>query len=208
MEYVHFLNLEYLLLRVYDILHNSSLFTGAYATATGPESGAVNGLTILLGSLAVVGMLLSIIFFVLVVWLRIKTIILEHEGFEAKDETLRASVPNPEGEPQVVGPKNVRWERVHELANSANENDWRLAILEADIMLADLLKDQGYRGESIGERLRDANPLQFLTLDLAWKAHKTRNDIAHAGSDFHLSQRDANATIDFYRRVFEEFNFI
>jgi hypothetical protein len=96
---------------------------------------------------------------------------------------------------------------VRELANTTNESDWRLAILEADIMLNDLLKEQGYRGEGIGERLRDANPLQFATLDLAWQAHKVRNDIAHAARDFHLSQREANATIDLYRRVFEEFNF-
>ncbi|TSC68525.1 MAG: Uncharacterized protein G01um101456_612, partial [Parcubacteria group bacterium Gr01-1014_56] len=96
----------------------------------------------------------------------------------------------------------------HELANTPNESDWRLAILESDIMLGDLLLEQGYRGEGIGERLRDANPLQFNTLDLAWQAHKVRNDIAHAGEGFHLSQREANATIDLYRRVFEEFDFI
>ena len=59
-----------------------------------------------------------------------------------------------------------------------------------------------------GEKLRDANPLQFSTLDLAWQAHKVRNDIAHAGEGFHLSEREANATIDLYRRVFEEFDFI
>jgi hypothetical protein len=60
----------------------------------------------------------------------------------------------------------------------------------------------------VGERLRDANPLQFTTLDLAWKAHKVRNDIAHAGESYQLSQRDTHATIDYYRRVFEELHYI
>ncbi len=80
--------------------------------------------------------------------------------------------------------------------------------MEADIILGDMLSHQGYRGQSIGDKLKDANPLQFTTLDLAWQAHKVRNDIAHAGEGFHLSEWDTKGTLDFYRRVFEEFDYI
>ena len=75
-------------------------------------------------------------------------------------------------------------------------------------MLGEMLEVAGYRGASIGDKLKDANPLQMKTLDLAWKAHKIRNDIAHGGEGFHLSERDTKATIDFYRQVFEESSFI
>ncbi len=148
-------------------------------------------------------MALTVVFLAIVVWMRIKLIIVEHEGYHAKEahEHEHAhSEPPP--------PKNPQWDRVQALANSGAESDWRRAILEADIMLGDMLTQVGYRGKEIGEKLRDANPLQFSTLDLAWKAHKVRNDIAHGGENFHLSGRDANATIDLYRRVFEEFNYI
>lgn len=207
MEYVHFLNIEYLLLRVYDIISSWGIVSGVYQGVTAPPSSALHVVALFLGNIALVGMFLSIIFFVLLVWVRIKLVIVEHEGFEKKEKQLigRSAQSSTFESAQ---PKNARWERVRELANTQNESDWRLAILEADIMLDDLLKQQGYRGDSIGERLRDANPLQFSTLDLAWQAHKVRNEVAHAGEGFHLSEREANATIDLYRRVFEEFKFI
>ena len=208
METVHFLNIEYLFLRVFDAVRGVPAVSYTYEGVTGPTENIGTALSVFLGSLALIGMFLTIILGVLLVWFYIKLLLTEHEGFEKREEALHhARAAAGEGHSEA-SPKKQRWERVYELANTNNEGDWRLAILEADIMLGDLLASQGYRGESIGEKLRDANPLQFLTLDLAWKAHKMRNDIAHAGEAFHLSQRDASATIDLYRRVFEEFDFI
>jgi hypothetical protein len=206
MEYVHFLNIEYLLLRVYDIFFSLPIISGTKSAFEAPSVTLLQGLGGILGTIALVGMVLTIILFVFLVWVRVRLVIVEHEGFEEKEEaaTHAGEAPHPP-EPQI---KNQRWERVRALANSTSESDWRLSILEADIMLGDLLEGEGYRGEGIGERLRDANPLQFSTLDLAWQAHKVRNDIAHAGGEYHLSQREANATIDLYRRVFEEFTYI
>ena len=60
----------------------------------------------------------------------------------------------------------------------------------------------------MGDKLKNANPLTFTTLDLAWQAHKVRNAIAHMGDTYPLTERDTHATIDLYRRVFEEFNYI
>ncbi len=75
-------------------------------------------------------------------------------------------------------------------------------------MLADLLAVRGYVGDTLGEMLRGANKQQFTTLDLAWEAHKMRNALAHLGEAFPLSERDTKATVDLYRRVFEEFDYI
>jgi hypothetical protein len=207
MDAVHFLNIEYLLLRAYDFFSAQPLVDTAYSTAEAPASSTIHPIAVTFGTFALVGMLVSLVFFVIVVWIRIRLEVVEHEGFHAREheEELHQEVAAPEAPAKA---KNERWERVQTLMSGSSESDWRLAVLEADIMLNDMLIEQGYRGESIGERLRDANPLQFTTLDLAWKAHKVRNDIAHAGADYHLSQRDANATIDEYRRVFEEFNFV
>src|SRR5665811_901993 len=80
--------------------------------------------------------------------------------------------------------KNPQWEHVMALASSPIESDWRRAIIEADIMLDNLLMSRGYRGATLGDKLKTANPLQFTTLDLAWKAHKVRNDIAHGGEQY------------------------
>ena len=98
-----------------------------------------------------------------------------------------------------------RWDKVKILIESSNENDWRQAIIEADIMLADLLTKIGYKGEGIGEQLKRIEKSDFQTLDQAWEAHKARNAIAHEGSDYVLNQNEARRIISLYRQVFEEF---
>lgn len=103
---------------------------------------------------------------------------------------------------------SARWEKVGALINSGNQNDWKQAILEADIMLDDILTGLGYRGETIGEKLKRVQPGEFKTIEHAWAAHQVRNRIAHDGSAFQLTHHDANETIQHYRRVFEEFYYI
>ena len=89
--------------------------------------------------------------------------------------------------------------------DSPNPNDWKLAIIEADIILDEVLKQRGYIGNSLGERLKSISPQQLNSLNDAWEAHKVRNRIAHEGADFVLTKRVADETINRYRRVFSEF---
>jgi hypothetical protein len=100
-----------------------------------------------------------------------------------------------------------RWENAMKNVESPNENDWKQAIIDADIILDDLLTKMGYRGESIGEKLKRVATGDMKTLNDAWEAHKVRNDIAHTPG-FVLSQHEARQTIARYRRVFEEFFYI
>lgn len=87
---------------------------------------------------------------------------------------------------------------------SDNPNDWRIAIVEADIILEDLLTKAGYAGAGIGEMLRGISPSSINTLQDAWEAHKVRNQIAHEGASFSLTKKIANDTILRYERVFAE----
>jgi hypothetical protein len=103
-----------------------------------------------------------------------------------------------------TGPKNDRLADVLQHIATDNPNDWKLAIIEADIILDETLKRAGYGGVSLGERLRTITPTQLRSLDDAWQAHKVRNQIAHGGADFVLTKRLAEDTIKQYRRVFEE----
>jgi len=89
-------------------------------------------------------------------------------------------------------------------AESDRPNDWKLAIIEADIVLDQVLKERGYGGNSLGERLRSITPNQLSSIDDAWEAHMVRNKIAHEGADFVLTKRIADSTIQQYRRVFAD----
>lgn len=98
-----------------------------------------------------------------------------------------------------------QWQLVKAHLESDNPNDWKLAIIEADIMLERVLKDAGYAGNSVGEMLKSASPTNFTTLQDAWDAHIIRNKIAHEGSDFVVTHRIAKEAITKFQRVFHEF---
>lgn len=100
--------------------------------------------------------------------------------------------------------KNSRWDDVETHIASANPSDWRLAIIEADIMLEEAFAELGLAGNTLGERLKSASPAQIRSLDDAWRAHKVRNEIAHAGADFVLTKALADQTIAQFKRVFIE----
>lgn len=104
--------------------------------------------------------------------------------------------------------KNKRWEKVLTHMNSDNQNDWKFAILEADIILAELLDTMSYRGETIADKLKKVEPSDFQTIEAAWEAHKVRNTIAHEGTNYVITEREAKRVISLYRVVFEEFHYI
>ncbi len=104
--------------------------------------------------------------------------------------------------------KNDKWERVLAHIASDNSSDWRLAIMECDIILEEMVDVMGYRGDNLGEKLKNVERSDFASIDNAWEAHKVRNLIAHEGSDFALPHREAKRVVELYRLVFEEFKFI
>lgn len=103
--------------------------------------------------------------------------------------------------------KNARWEDVLKHADSDQPSEWKLAIIEADIILEELLSELGYAGTSVGDKLKSA-PSSFRTIEQAWRAHNVRNRIAHDGGDFELSAMLARQTIAEYKMVFDEFDFV
>ena len=109
---------------------------------------------------------------------------------------------------QATSVINPEWQIVLNHIESQNENDWRAAIIQADIMLNDLLNKLSLPGETIGDKLKAVEKSDFTTVDNAWEAHKIRNRIAHDGTAFLLTQREARRVIDLYQSVFEEFKII
>jgi len=98
-----------------------------------------------------------------------------------------------------------RWDHVRQLIESPNESDWRQAIIEADIMLDDLLIQLGYVGQSVGEKLKAVDPSRMRTLQDAWEGHKVRNEIAHQGYAYQLTEHMAHRTIAHFEAVMREF---
>ena len=61
------------------------------------------------------------------------------------------------------------------------------------------------KGETVADMLKSAS---FKTVQLAWDAHGVRNRIAHEGSDFQLTEREAKRAFVLYESVFRELKVI
>ena len=125
---------------------------------------------------------------------------------EMVTELVSADGPVPtESGGNLINPK---WQHIESLIESDNENDWRQAVLEADIMLDELLGHIGYRGQTVADKLQSVDSADMQSLEDAWQAHKTRNKVAHQGSDFKLDRNTFMDTMNQFKRVFNEFHYI
>jgi len=134
---------------------------------------------------------------------------------EAKRQLELVNGPKPKIHIEEPGPQNLgtsgpdpRWRDIEGLMQSTNTADWRIAILEADILLDDMLTQMGYQGNSIGDKLKQVDRNHFKTLNDAWNAHKVRNTIAHEGASYELTRSEAEGTVALFKKVFNEFYFI
>ncbi len=55
---------------------------------------------------------------------------------------------------------------------------WQLAVLNADKLLDRALKERGFKGATMGERMTSAGRV-LTKRDAVWAAHKLRNRLAH-----------------------------
>lgn len=192
---IHFLNLEYFFRLLY----------GSQVAVTGGGVPGVSGLNFFdvfviwfshaWGVLGVVAFLFVVVAFGVLTYASVRLYQIRHTEDHEKYSTLKPEVAEKQKD-------HARWKHIQMLVESAHENDWRQAIIEADIMLEEVLNQAGYSGDSIGDKLKGAT---FASLADAWEAHKIRNDIAHRGSAFKLDNTTAYRTIKRFERVFKEF---
>jgi hypothetical protein len=189
MNSVNFLNLEYIYLRIFDFFKN------------------LDPIALLNALIRWIGLLLpfSLIVSAILVYIIIYAYTRHKKALEEEDATFKAHAVKDHGTPKGDPELHAKWAKVQAHVNSQNPSDWRLAILEADILLYDVLEKMGFQGDSIGEKLKSVKKEDFLALDQAWEAHKIRNEIAHKGSDFALNDREARRVVDLYKKVFDEF---
>lgn len=192
MNSVNFLNLEYVFLRIADFFKDFDLVLW------------LNWLIHYIDYLIPLAVLLCIFLVFVIFYSRSQLAKMGKEDEDAFAEAKAKSQAANKG-PEADNELDAKWKQVMGLINSNNPTDWRLAILEADIMLGDVLEKMGFQGDTIGDKLKSVDKSDFLTLQQAWEAHLVRNQIAHEGSSFQMNEREAKRIIDLYKAVFSEF---
>lgn len=70
------------------------------------------------------------------------------------------------------------WLAIENGVSRDNAASWQLAILNADKLLDQALRERRFRGKTMGERMKSANKV-WRNIDHVWGAHKIRNRLAH-----------------------------
>lgn len=185
---LHFLNVEYFFRLLYELITRP----GDFSIQTNLLQFASQVWLLV----TAISLILSIIF----LWVFVSSVLRYHAV--RREEHHRFATLHPD-EAETTR-DHSRWEHIRELVSRPHDSDWRQAIIEADIMLDDLLSQLGYLGQSVGEKLRAVDPGRFQSLNYAWEAHKVRNRIAHEGTAFPLTEQLAHRTIAMYEVVMRE----
>lgn len=181
-----YLNIEYIFTKIYNAIKPVVAFF------TDPHTWTVIG---------IISSCLSIFFIAVIIFSLVRMReIQNYEKMEIDHEIHEAL----EHDKEKVKNDNPRWHYILTLVESSNESDWRVAVIEADTMLVELLKEKGFAGESAAELLEAARSSGYHSMQNAWDAHVVRNQIAHAGSEFSLTQIEARRVIKMFQNFFEE----
>ncbi len=151
--------------------------------------------------LGIVASCLAIFFIAVIIFsiVRMREIQL-HEKHELNHEINEALARDQE----TKRTENPRWHYILTLIESPNESDWRVAIIEADTLMEEILRNKGFSGETASELLEGARMGGYPSIQNAWDAHLVRNQIAHAGSEFPLTQAQGRRVIKMYQSFFED----
>lgn len=73
------------------------------------------------------------------------------------------------------------WLSIEQSVVKGTDASYHMAILKADSLLDQALKQRGFKGTTMGERMKSAKDI-WKDANIVWSAHKLRNRIAHEDS--------------------------
>jgi hypothetical protein len=100
-----------------------------------------------------------------------------------------------------------KWQEILSKAESRDEANNKLAIIEADVLLDDVLKRMGFVGDTMSDKLSKIKPDQFKAINELKAAHQVRNNILY-DPDFKLSSQRTKEVIGLYEKVLQELDII
>jgi len=99
------------------------------------------------------------------------------------------------------------WKQIQKRLKTGKADQLKLAILEADRILNEILKMAGYPGKNLDERLEQISSAQISNIEELRQAHKLKNRLV-SEPDFVITRNEAEIIIDIYKKAFQELNLI
>jgi len=102
---------------------------------------------------------------------------------------------------------NKSWQKILIRLEKSDEANLRLALIEADNLFDDLLKQMRLPGESMADRLRYIDSSQISNIDEIWRAHKLRNVLVH-NHEYPITRNEMELSVKAYEKALKELEFI
>jgi hypothetical protein len=96
----------------------------------------------------------------------------------------------------------VKWMSIEQSLVRDNEPTYHLAIMNADKLLDQALKERGIKGQTMGDRMKFAKE-RWTNRDAVWEAHKLRNRIAHE-SDIRVGYDEARRGLAGFKQALKD----
>lgn len=148
----------------------------------------------LIFTLKIIFVLISIIFLGIIFYTIVSTNWLKYRAIEDIDEFIKFQ---PYGSDKYV----KEWKKVKKRLDTGIEAEYKLAIIEIDTMLGEILKRMGYDDETIEKRLNKVTSIEISNIDALKEARKVRNGVIH-DPDYQLSKEKAKEVMDVYQESF------
>lgn len=109
----------------------------------------------------------------------------------------------------IASQKRMRkmWNKIEERLETGSLSQYKVAILEADNLVDEILLKIGYQGSNMGERLEKIDSKQVEEFNDLKKAHQIRNKIIY-DKNFVINKQEAKKAIIPYREFLEDFEII
>jgi hypothetical protein len=96
----------------------------------------------------------------------------------------------------------VRCLAIEQQFKKEEPSSYHLAVLNADKLVDQALRELGVKGQTMGERMKNSAN-RFSNRNGIWTAHKLRNVIAHE-SDAHVSYESARQALNNFRQALKD----
>ena len=94
------------------------------------------------------------------------------------------------------------WSKIEQTAKLGGSSHYKSSIMEADKLLDFVLKSKEIRGETFGERLKNAKSefSNYSDYNNLWFAHKVRNSLVHEAT-YDLNSAEAKRAIEYFKKA-------
>ena len=172
-----------------------NLQTNVASSATAVGQNFMSAYFAHLGALEFISVIICILCFALIAYVAVHTGWLDNRVDRVRDIVLRTDMSKYRAQNS--------WNAVQEHFFKGDENDLKVAIMDADKLLNEALRGAGVLGAQLGDRLKKLRPGQLPNIDDVWQAHKVRNQIAHEPG-FVLKRDLAERTLNIYEKALQD----